>query len=1038
MKKIIYLSILLMLFIPFYHAFAKDTDIYVLDQSQTQIPPDALIILDLSLSMMFPPAGGKLYSSHSTTGCTSHTDIPFYTESGTGHENPCTWSSGSADDSPHWGASVACTGPYYRTSGTRGGVNYNVDCSRLAIAKRAIFGLLDADGSGTIDSADETELNMRMGYMRFDASCSGVSKPVGTSYSQINSTVQSDDVGTYTALVSALTKAKQYYDSTKVVGNPNYDNANECRQKFAILISDGEDSVSCGGPVTPPASGDYKRRRETVAKAKALGDAEYRLFVLGFGGDMPHYLKNTLEWTAFYGNTNNPNISDVTTASYFIRAGSSYSYPDGITVACQNEPSGNLATHTILGDVSHQYAKTNDPGESGLTGYAFFATDAAQLSTAIDVIREYIITFNDQSTSYVAPVVPISQMERTNSGNRMYLGMFKPTTNSFWLGNIKKYGIATENTATLNIGDIIDAQTPPELVMNTDSEIKDTAQSYWSSTPDGGDVDKGGVGEKLLDRVFDNDLAGNPRKIYTYLGGNVHLSADENAFNLSNDSITTGLLSVSTEDEKDNVIRYIHGLNPYGETSSRTDGKRDWILGAFIHSRPAVVYYSESLSVVYAGANDGMLHAFQANDESGEELWAFIPPNLLSNVKNYVHKTPDDNPYLEFGVDSSPRVYKDAVTGQTILIFGQRRGGNRYIALDISAADDPKFLWEISPSRTGYEELGQTWSTPRIGKVKDGLGEKWVAFIGGGYDDTHEDPVPAIPPDATAKGTAIYVVDILTGDPIWVYSKNTKNAAMTYSIPSDIACVDTNGDNFIDRLYVGDMGGRMWRFDVKDVGEKDDPTKWKGKIIFTGSGKIFYPPDVSLERDTNGNYEMIYFGTGDRENPKDTTFVNTLYAVKDRDTPLIESNLANITDYSVLPGDATKLSLNGWYIRLENPGEKCLAGAVIFGRGVYYTTYTPPTEIDPEDPCRIGEGDGRIYIVNYLTGNAIFNLDGETGMGKEDRSMDIGSGIPSGVIISIFGGNSIAYTGVGGGVFSPEVTTSKTLIPINWRIIVQD
>jgi type IV pilus assembly protein PilY1 len=234
------------------------------------------------------------------------------------------------------------------------------------------------------------------------------------------------------------------------------------------------------------------------------------------------------------------------------------------------------------------------------------------------------------------------------------------------------------------------------------------------------------------------------------------------------------------------------------------------------------------------------------------------------------------------------------------------------------------------------------------------------------------------------------------------------------------------------------MGGRMWRFDVKDVGEKDDPTKWKGKIIFTGNGKIFYPPDVSLERDTNGNYEMIYFGTGDRENPKDTTFVNTLYAVKDRDTPLIESNLANITDYSVLPGDATKLSLNGWYIRLENPGEKCLAGAVIFGRGVYYTTYTPPTEIDPEDPCRIGEGDGRIYIVNYLTGNAIFNLDGETGMGKEDRSMDIGSGIPSGVIISIFGGNSIAYTGVGGGVFSPEVTTSKTLIPINWRIIVQD
>ena len=72
---------------------------------------------------------------------------------------------------------------------------------------------------------------------------------------------------------------------------------------------------------------------------------------------------------------------------------------------------------------------------------------------------------------------------------------------------------------------------------------------------------------------------------------------------------------------------------------------------------------------------------------------------------------------------------------------------------------------------------------------------------------------------------------------------------MTYSIPSDISRVDTNGDGKIDRLYVGDMGGRLWRFDVGDP----DPANWTGKIIFksnTGSSdrrKIFYPPDVVLE-----------------------------------------------------------------------------------------------------------------------------------------------------------------------------------------------
>lgn len=287
-------------------------------------------------------------------------------------------------------------------------------------------------------------------------------------------------------------------------------------------------------------------------------------------------------------------------------------------------------------------------------------------------------------------------------------------------------------------------------------------------------------------------------------------------------------------------------------------------------------------------------------------------------------------------------------------------------------------------------------------------------------------------------GTAIYVVDIETGNQIWKYSKST-NAAMQYSIPSDIADVDTNGDGYIDRLYVGDVGGQIWRFDIGDLSEKDNPAKWKGKIIFTASGKIFYPPEVSLERDSGGNYEMLFFGTGDRENPKNTTFTNTLYAFKDRNgSGLTGSDLANLTGYSVLSGDQTKLDLNGWYVTLEHSGEKCLAAAVIFGGAIYYTTYTPPVgdALDPDNPCKIGEGTGRIYIMGYQTAYAAFDLDAETvGVSKEDRSMDIGSGIPSGVIISIFSGSAIAYSGVGGGVYSPDLTTTKTTIPLNWRII---
>jgi type IV pilus assembly protein PilY1 len=119
---------------------------------------------------------------------------------------------------------------------------------------------------------------------------------------------------------------------------------------------------------------------------------------------------------------------------------------------------------------------------------------------------------------------------------------------------------------------------------------------------------------------------------------------------------------------------------------------------------------------------------------------------------------------------------------------------------------------------------------------------------------------------------------------------------MSNSIPSDVARVDVDGNGRIDRLYVGDMGGRIWRFDIGDP----DPTKWTGKIVFKcnpGSNdrrKIFYPPEVSLEV---GNYEMVFFGTGDREHPKGTNILNRLYAIKDKNpsTPQNESDLVNVT-----------------------------------------------------------------------------------------------------------------------------------------------
>jgi hypothetical protein len=1101
MKKtiqLIFLSILL--FSGLQPASALDTDIYVLTNSQIQIHPDALLILDLSGSMNWTPAGVTLFVDDSSH-CTNHTydsgyNGPYYSQSGTGHTYQCNDIPYSGSR-PIYGDSTCsdATGFYKTSSGA-----HTTDCSRVAIAKRAIKNVLDDDNNGTVDTDDETSLGLRFGFMRFTdcssssgdgtnytAGCNKKINDLNTPYSTIWSSVNSQTASGGTHLAASLNEARIYLNYNK-----SQDEAKDCRQKFIILVTDGADTLACGGNGNENQTDQYKRRRETVAKAKILADAGYRVFVVGFGALMPHWLRHTLNWAAYYGGTrSSPTPSSPGNPPSF----NPDSYISNPTTYTTCGTSSQTTHHDVEGDGDHYYAISGDPGEHPLTGYAFFATTPDELSTAIKAIAKYITDLMKVSVSYVAPVVPISQMEKTSAGNRMYLGMFKPSDRSFWKGNIKKFGIANRH---YKIGDAIDFESPPITANDTlnvgdiydsggrlaiesslniikpGSEVDpgSAADSFWSPYPnDGPEVEKGGIGALLLNR----DFSSNPRKIYTYLGTNVNLGDVSNSFNFNNigpTGITPTILGLASGDTigRDQIINFIHGLDAYDwygpcgdpgpdPTEDIIDGftnlKRCWGVGAYIHSRPLILHYGQNQSTIFIGGNDGMLHAF--DDTTGEELWAFIPRNLLDKLKNL------NGPLIEFFVDGSPKVYleRDGSGNITkaILIFGQRRGGNRYTALDVTDRLNPKFLWEINPSQriyettvyptTDYKELGQTWSTPQIGKIKNGSGEKWVAFIGGGYD-TNQDNIPVV--NADTKGRGIYVVDLLTGSLIWRYTKDEDSSGMVYSIPSDIAKVDTNGDGKIDRLYVGDMGGRIWRFNIGDAGNTGS---WTGTILFNAQGKIFYPPDVTLENDA-GNYELLFFGTGDRENPKgELASINRLYAVKDKTpyphTPMGEADLKDVTeDLLQDPNtpDSTKTTImnelrskHGWIIKLDQrPGEKCLSSPVVFYGVAYYTTFAPSVQ-GQTNICYLGPGSGIFYAVGYKTGNAIFNFDatndlgGDTTIQRSDRGQVIGPAIPSGAVITITGGNSTGYIGIGGGVYVPEVLKKNILIPINWKMV---
>lgn len=755
-------------------------------------------------------------------------------------------------------------------------------------------------------------------------------------------------------------------------------------------------------------------------------------------------------------------------------------------------------------------------------GSYFHINDANELTQALLDAMSNIV--NESDTSFVAPVVPTSPENRTYSGERVYLGFFKPISQRPWHGNLKKYGIDRYSRITDKNGD---------LATNTDGSFSAAAVSFWSTWNDAGKVEEGGVGGALLTRNFATD----PRKLYTYLG-NADLTNAANSFTAAN--ISAAQLGVVDDTAKGKLINYVYGYDAYDDDGNAvTAEKRDWILGDILHSKPLIVNYNSfafstanesacgtNKTMIYVGTNDGMLHAFR--DCDGGEEWAFIPPNLLPNLKELAVR-PAKHTYF---VDSSPVSYTydanhdgtiDTSNDKVLLIFGQRRGGDAYYALDVTNPAAPRFFWKIDPTTTGFSQLGETWSEPQIAKIKVDNVFKEALFFGAGYDSFEDGrygtatlvpssvPTPNkgegnvtnaqaqwidLIPAASGgwKGKGIYIAELATlsggldgspdftssGSLLWSFIRNDGNSPlnsydMWYAVPSEITVLDKNYDHLADRLYIGDSAGRMWRFDVGDNARSN----WKGKIIFTDgtySQKIFFRPSVTLQSD----YVAVFFGSGDREHPLNTAVVNRFYMLKDYNDPIagvtnpnipnpapahkmvtltllkdVTLNELQLSTTTQATKDAIMNELNsvnnfGWYIRLnERLGEKILAPPLAYNKVALFTTYTP--NAGSGDVCAPGNlGVSRLYAVNYLTGEAALNFNGgndsestagntralsEDGkvLRRSDRSVTLGVGIPSGIVVIMPpSGDAELLIGSGGGLARKDPPLGGTIIPIYW------
>lgn len=412
--------------------------------------------------------------------------------------------------------------------------------------------------------------------------------------------------------------------------------------------------------------------------------------------------------------------------------------------------------------------------------------------------------------------------------------------------------------------------------------------------------------------------------------------------------------------------------------------------------------------VVYAGANDGMLHAFNAENtaaggDEGKELFAYVPGAVFKNLNqlsspSYTHR---------YYVDGAPSM-GDAFFGgawHTVLVGGLNKGGQAIYGLDITNPDSfgaSSVLWEFNDVGTGTagekgdKDLGYTYSRPAIVRLNN---NKWAAIFGNGYNNSDNDGAGST---STTGAAALYIVDIADGKLIKKISVPGGDATTPNGLATP-AAVDFNGDTNVDYVYAGDLRGNMWKFDLTGA----TSGSWDVAYNSGTPQPLYVARDASAKRQPitsrpevgrgpNGNGMVVLFGTGKfLEDPADKLLASqttqTFYgifdpnsgALSDAFTGRAAADLAAQTidaeptvtvdgkSFTLRVTSNTAPGLRGWYMDLVSPaptgfqGERVVANPLLRNGRVVFTTLIPD-----QDPCGFG-GDSWLMELDALTGKRL-------------------------------------------------------------------
>ncbi|MFH2057812.1 MAG: PilC/PilY family type IV pilus protein [Pseudomonadota bacterium] len=871
----------------------------------------------------------------------------------------------------------------------------------------------DAGSSGyvTVQNTGSSSLCASADAIKFEKTTGGVTVDDTETLLDLLYSINSNSG---TPLRTALRDVGRYYDQDDgLTGNlgtsPFKDEANggACQQAFTILMTDGYYNGSDPN-IGNEDGGENAPYKDTYSDT--LADMAFKYYNTDLSTSLPDNLptnaydtkksQHMVTYSVSFGvsgtidptdmdNDGNPDSPSYAEDPYFLN----------VNTPRPTWPNPDSGDSQKIDDLWH--AAVNGRGEF------FSADDPEELVSSLNSVFENL-------TSRIASGASVSvNGDELNTGSVLYQSTY---TSGDWLGDVTAYPI--------------DPIT---------GEIKTEATDIlWKAS------------ERLQSQDWDTG-----RRIVTFNG-------TDDILPFRYDSLTAAQKAAlnATEATARDMVDYIRGKEISG---FRARTKK---LGDIVHSAPLLVIgdsqdndfdgaideyadkdianIDEENGIIFAGGNDGILHAFDAS--TGDEIFGYIPHLIFDNLDNltavnYSHK---------FYVDATP--FAQTITINTnkkvLLTGGFKKGAKGYYCLDITNilyqnsstfseaelstpahVDGIDVLWEYpkldTPLETeedgvpGLDDIGYSFSdifiveSYKTNNAPDN--HNWVAIFGNGYD--------------SINGSAVlYVLNAYTGELIRkIDTKTAGNNGL-----SSPALIDYNNDGKVDYAYAGDLLGNLWKFDLTS----DDPTQWKVAYthadsspapLFTAPNQpITSAPDVMNHCSETFGY-MVLFGTGkfigetDRTNIDQQTIYgiwDTGYAVGEWDAgaktlsemaggTLLEQTVIdfqflngsylrtlsdNTADWVTLNasgGVSTGLHL-GWYFNLPMDlandgtldGERVIKDVMIRDKNLIAITFTPDSS-----PCT-GGGYSMVMEMDACDGSRLttpqFDINGDGLINNED------------------------------------------------------